>query len=44
MYSLRIPPGDDKTAVFRGGEKRRLSLCQLLLDSNDMLLLDKVCA
>jgi len=41
MDSLRVPPGDSKTAVLSGGEKRRVSLCQLLLGSHDMLLLDE---
>eukprot|EP01082_Thalassiosira_pseudonana_P003091 g2946.t1 g2946 contig12:1124391-1126664(+) len=41
MDSLRVPPGDAKTAVLSGGEKRRVSLCQLLLESHDMLLLDE---
>ena len=44
MDSLRCPPGDAKTAVLSGGEKRRVSLCQLLLGSHDMLLLDEVCS
>lgn len=42
MDSLRVPPGDVKTSVLSGGEKRRVSLCQLLLGSHDMLLLDEV--
>lgn len=41
MDSLRLPPGDAKTAVLSGGEKRRVSLCRLLLGSHDMLLLDE---
>ena len=41
MDSLRLPPGDAKTAVLSGGEKRRVSLCQLLLASHDMILLDE---
>lgn len=41
MDSLRVPPGDAKTDVLSGGEKRRVSLCQLLLGSHDMLLLDE---
>lgn len=41
MDSLRVPPGDAKTNVLSGGEKRRVSLCQLLLGSHDMLLLDE---
>ena len=43
MDSLRVPAGDAKTAVLSGGEKRRVSLCQLLLANHDMLLLDEVC-
>jgi ATPase subunit of ABC transporter with duplicated ATPase domains len=42
MDSLRVPPGDARTAVLSGGEKRRVSLCQLLLENHDMLLLDEV--
>lgn len=41
MDSLRLPPGDAKTAVLSGGEKRRVCLCRLLLASHDMLLLDE---
>mmetsp|Transcript_23954 Transcript_23954/g.42857 ORF Transcript_23954/g.42857 Transcript_23954/m.42857 type:complete len:650 (-) Transcript_23954:64-2013(-) len=41
MDSLRVPAGDAKTAVLSGGEKRRVSLCQLLLANHDMLLLDE---
>lgn len=41
MDALRLPPGDAKTDVLSGGEKRRVSLCQLLLSSHDMLLLDE---
>ena len=41
MDSLRLPPGDAQTAVLSGGEKRRVSLCRLLLASHDMLLLDE---
>uniref|UniRef100_A0A7S2A3L1 ABC transporter domain-containing protein n=1 Tax=Ditylum brightwellii TaxID=49249 RepID=A0A7S2A3L1_9STRA len=41
MDSLRLPPRDAKTAVLSGGEKRRVSLCMLLLASHDMLLLDE---
>lgn len=41
MDSLRLPPGDAKTDVLSGGEKRRVSLCQLLLSNHDMLLLDE---
>ena len=41
MDALRLPPGEAKTDVLSGGEKRRVSLCQLLLSSHDMLLLDE---
>eukprot|EP00980_Cylindrotheca_fusiformis_P025309 scaffold13478_cov132-Cylindrotheca_fusiformis.AAC.2 len=41
MDSLRVPPGDAKTAVLSGGEKRRVALCRLLLQNHDMLLLDE---
>lgn len=40
MDALRVPPGDAKTAVLSGGEKRRVALCRLLLANHDMLLLD----
>ena len=39
---MRLPSGDAKTAVLSGGEKRRVSLCRLLLGSHDMLLFDEV--
>ena len=39
MDALRLPPGDADTRVLSGGEKRRVSLCQLLLGNHDMLLL-----
>lgn len=42
MDALRVPPGDAKTAVLSGGEKRRVSMCKLLLANHDMLLLDEV--
>jgi len=41
MDALRVPPGDAKTAVLSGGEKRRVSMCKLLLANHDMLLLDE---
>lgn len=41
MDSLRVPPGDAKTATLSGGEKRRVALCRLLLQNHDMLLLDE---
>ena len=39
MDALRLPAGDAATDVLSGGEKRRVSLCQLLLGNHDMLLL-----
>lgn len=39
--SLRLPPSDAVISVLSGGEKRRVSLCQLLLGNHDMLLLDE---
>jgi sulfate-transporting ATPase len=41
MNALGLPPGDAKVDVLSGGEKRRVALCRLLLESPDMLLLDE---
>ena len=41
MDSLRCPPGDTSVEVISGGEKRRVALCRLLLQSPDILLLDE---
>ncbi|NDV20148.1 energy-dependent translational throttle protein EttA [Pseudodesulfovibrio sp. JC047] len=41
MDSLRCPPGDSPVSVISGGEKRRVALCRLLLQSPDILLLDE---
>jgi len=41
MDSLRCPPGDTPVAVISGGERRRVALCRLLLQSPDILLLDE---
>jgi ATP-binding cassette ChvD family protein len=41
MDALRCPPGDANVKVLSGGEKRRVALCQLLLQKPDVLLLDE---
>ncbi len=41
MDALRCPPGDTPVAVISGGERRRVALCRLLLESPDILLLDE---
>lgn len=41
MDALRCPPGDTLVSVISGGEKRRVALCRLLLQSPDILLLDE---
>ena len=41
MDSLRCPPGDTPVPVISGGERRRVALCRLLLQSPDILLLDE---
>ncbi len=39
--AMRLPPGDALVEHLSGGEKRRVALCRLLLQSPDMLLLDE---
>ena len=41
MEALRCPPDDAPVETLSGGERRRVALCQLLLDAPDMLLLDE---
>jgi len=41
MEALRCPPDDAMPDHLSGGEKRRVALCQLLLQAPDMLLLDE---
>jgi sulfate-transporting ATPase len=41
MDALRCPPGETLCGILSGGEKRRVALCRLLLQSPDILLLDE---
>src|SRR3954463_3344563 len=41
MDALRLPPPDAAVTKLSGGERRRVALCRLLLQSPDLLLLDE---
>jgi energy-dependent translational throttle protein EttA len=41
MAALQCPPADSSVVKLSGGEKRRVALCRLLLQSPDILLLDE---
>ncbi len=39
--ALALPPDDAQVKILSGGEKRRIALCQLLIEQPDILLLDE---
>src|SRR5437870_1562953 len=41
MDALRLPPADADVSTLSGGERRRVALCRLLLQSPDLLLRDE---
>jgi ATP-binding cassette ChvD family protein len=40
-HALQVPPDDRSVKNLSGGERRRVALCQLLLEHPDILLLDE---
>ena len=41
MQALNVPSDDNKVSTLSGGEKRRVALCRLLIESPDILILDE---
>jgi ATP-binding cassette ChvD family protein len=41
MDAMNLPPGDADVTKLSGGEKRRVAMCQILLEKPDLLLLDE---
>ena len=41
MDAMNLPPGESDVKTLSGGERRRVALCQILLERPDLLLLDE---